>query len=374
MEDFDPILASRSITTQSVFEYTDPQGITWIVAAYPFFKPGQTNDPSNADNQFVILVFAERSLAQKHLDSLNSNINSTTNQIVFVTIIIVACTVGVTIFLVLCVVEYITRPLQAMLSISLYITQMSAEDEDKKDYMEALQRAYINLNRTDEVGLLAIEYFYIVGILNNKNLEKKLTPKHPSNPFHLGPKDRIDYEHLTWAQFVTFFQKDNGILTDNAIRENKETFERETSGQAGIELFDLDVLGSLTRQRREQKTYAPVLAAPIEETIQPHRIVFEPPGKNAHFIPIPSEIAKVGWFTSLKSQLYLLSAVLLFGVTFTMIFAVVSLSSQGSTWMSTSTIEIDNTQVINMRAITVAKSAFVKVFFNQASINLILSS
>eukprot|EP01037_Dinobryon_pediforme_P037556 gene37556-45093_t len=135
---------------------------------------------------------------------------------------------------------------------------MSAEDEDKKDYMEALQRAYINLNRTDEVGLLAIEYFYIVGILNNKNLEKKLTPKHPSNPFHLGPKDRIDYEHLT-----------------------------------------------------EQKTYALVPTLPIAHIgviIQPQCIFPEPPRNNANFIPIPSEIAKVGWFISLKSQLYLLSA------------------------------------------------------------------
>ena len=357
--DFDPILASHSITTQSVFQYTDPQGITWIVAAYPFFKPGQANDPSNADNQFVILVFAKRSLAQNDLDSLNSNINSTINQIVFATIIIVACTVNVTMFLVLCVVEYITRPLQSMLSISEYIILMSAEDEDKKDYLEALHRAYINLERTDEVGLLAIEYFYIVGILNNKNMEKKLTPKYPSNPFHLGPQDRIDYEHLTWARFVSSFKRDNGILTDIEIHESKDVCERDTSGQ----VLDLDVLGSLTRQRREQASYALVPSAPIGETTQPRHIFPEPPRNNAHFVPIPSEIAKVGWFTSLKSQLYLLSAVLLFGVTFTMIFAVTSLSSQGSTWMSTSTIEIDNTQVINMRAITVAKSAFVKVLF-----------
>ena len=76
---------------------------------------------------------------------------------------------------------------------------------------------------------------------------------------------------------------------------------------------------------------------------------------------IPSEMAKVGWFTSLKSQLYLLSAVLLTGIIITMIVTVVSLSKQGVTWMSSSSTDIDNNQVLNMQALGFAKSVYVKV-------------
>jgi uncharacterized phosphosugar-binding protein len=39
----------------------------------------------------------------------------------------------------------------------------------------------------------------------------------------------------------------------------------------------------------------------------------------------------------------------------------VPLSRQGDAWMSDSTVQIDNTQVANMQAITFAKSVFVEV-------------
>ena len=82
---------------------------------------------------------------------------------------------------------------------------------------------------------------------------------------------------------------------------------------------------------------------------------------SSNYIDVPKEQKKVGWFTSLKSQLYFLSFVLLVGVTVTMLITVISLSRQGVTWMSSSTTQIDNTQVTNMQAITVAKAAYVKV-------------
>jgi hypothetical protein len=84
---------------------------------------------------------------------------------------------------------------------------------------------------------------------------------------------------------------------------------------------------------------------------------------------VPAEDMKVGWFTSLKSQLYMLSGVLLAGVTITMIVTVVSLSGQGATWMNKSSKEIDNVQVSNMEAITYAKSVYVKVPFSYFAIS-----
>jgi hypothetical protein len=70
---------------------------------------------------------------------------------------------------------------------------------------------------------------------------------------------------------------------------------------------------------------------------------------------------KVGYLTSLKSQLYLLAAVLLSGLLVTMIITVLSLSRQGVDWMSSSTPQIDRNQISNMHAITQAKSIFIKV-------------
>lgn len=347
VSDFDSNLAAHSLSTESVFQYTDPHGITWIVSVYPFFRPGQTNDPSSSNNQLVILVFAQRSLAENDLDSLNSNINSTTNQIVIVTIIIIACTVALTILLVFLVIEYITRPLESMRSISEDIAEMQAEDEDKKDYRAVLRKAYVNLSRTDEVGLLASEYYYIVGILHNKNTAKKEAPKYPKNPFNIGPLGSVNYDDLTWAQFVAAFDRIQGVQIQQtvpiAVVDNQPS--------------DLDVLGSLGA--KQKVAYAPV--ATSEERVATKRISPEQRRDESNYVAIATEEKSVGWFTSLKSQLYALSAVLHVGVTFTMLFTVISLSRQGSTWMSTSTTEIDNTQIVNMQAITDAKSVYVEV-------------
>jgi hypothetical protein len=83
------------------------------------------------------------------------------------------------------------------------------------------------------------------------------------------------------------------------------------------------------------------------------------------YIQIPTnseDDLQVGWFTSLKSQLYFLAVALLVGNIIVMIMTAVPLSSQQSdSWMKESTPEIDSNQVLNMQAITVAKSAYVKV-------------
>lgn len=80
-----------------------------------------------------------------------------------------------------------------------------------------------------------------------------------------------------------------------------------------------------------------------------------------YYATIPEEEKRVGYLTSLKSQLYLLAGVLLSGLLVTMIITVLSLSRQGVDWMSSSTPQIDRNQISNMQAITQAKSIFIKV-------------
>jgi len=241
--DFDLNLAAQPITINKVFEYKDPKGLKWIVTPYPFSSSGSSNDPYNSDNKLVILVFARSSLAAAALDSLNSNIDSTTTNVIIATIITISCTVAATIIICLLVLEYIARPLEFMRAISEEIITISAEDDDSKDYRGVLDIAYrnVNLSRTDEVGLLACEYYYMVCILHNKNMIKRDTPKYPPNPFHFGSD--VDYKNLSWTQFIGAIERQT--KTPMAIAATK-TLPPQVESNA---TSDMDVLGSLTPQQ-----------------------------------------------------------------------------------------------------------------------------
>ena len=348
ISDFDSNLAAQPITTSNVFEYRDAlNGEDWIVSSYPFFQPGMANSPSNSGNTLVILVFARRSLAEDSLDSLNSNIDYTTNNIVTATAIIIGCTIGATMLLCFLVIDYLARPLEAMRLISEEITAMSAEDEDKKEYRGLIQKAFVNLSRTDEVGLLAVEYYYILCLLHNKNMEKRNAPKYPPNPFHLG--SNVNYDQLSWGQFVQMYESRNNVQL-YSLPATTPAAAAEYNASS-----DLDVLSSIS-SRPGALTYTAVATADnaVNNTTSPE-------GGSSQYMDVASEQQEVGWCTSMKSQLYFLSSVLLTGVTITMLITVIALSKQGTTWMSTSTSRIDNTQVVNMQAITAAKGAYVKV-------------
>jgi hypothetical protein len=350
--DFDPQLAANPITSSEPFEYRDEHGVTWIVSPYPFFQPGKANDPSSSGNRLVILVFAQKSQATAVLDSLNSNINSTTNGVVTVTIIVIAITVAATILLCFLVIEYIAHPLEAMRQISEDITRISAEDEDKRDYRDVIRKALVNLTRTDEVGILAIDYYSIVCLLHNRSMAKRNSPKYPPNPFYFGPN--VDHSQLTWPQFVQICKSENPLPSSCVPTSNEPNTD-----------FDLNVLGSLNNLTADTSTifasasYSRISSVFPAESVS---VVGEAEkGITEIFVEVPTEVVEVGWFTSLKSQLYMLSAVLLAGVTVTMIITVVALSRQGVTWMSTSSVDIDDVQVLNMQAMTYAKSVYVEV-------------
>ena len=80
----------------------------------------------------------------------------------------------------------------------------------------------------------------------------------------------------------------------------------------------------------------------------------EQQGNDPHNANIPEGEKKVGYLTSLKSQLYL-------------IITVVSLSRQGVDWMRSATPLIDSNQISNMQAITYAKSIFIRVLITICS-------
>ena len=288
-------------------------------------------------------------MAFKSLDSLNSNIDSTTNTIVDATAITIVCTLIATMFFCFLMIEYIiARPLDSMRRISEEIIRVSAEDDDRRDYRGALQMALFNLNnRSDEVGILAVDFYNIVWKLHQQSLGKREAPKYPPNPFYIGPD--VDYDRLSWPIFIEALE-----------RQNPEYGNRITaatlSNMSGT-LPELDILGSISLQTPVEGKYSRVSATPTADRVTDD----EEAAANGSNTLDTSQETVVGCFTSLKSQLYMLSGVFLTGVLVSMFINVVSLSRQSETWMSKSTSEIDSTQVINMKAVMHAKCIFIEV-------------
>lgn len=190
IDQFDAVLARYDLTYNQVIEYTDVTGKGWIVSVEAFFPD------VNGNNELALLVFAEAYISLEPLRSLQSNIDGTTGLIVVETIIIVCCTVGAVLVLVAALVVYITRPLEVMRNISNDIVRISAKDEASRDYTDVKKRAFVNGSRTDELGMLALDYYKIICLMQEKADEKHNVIKYPPNPYFL--KGQHNYAHFTW--------------------------------------------------------------------------------------------------------------------------------------------------------------------------------
>ena len=82
---------------------------------------------------------------------------------------------------------------------------------------------------------------------------------------------------------------------------------------------------------------------------------------SSSYVPVPTKKQNVGYFTSLKSQLYLLCILLLSGLLFTMIITIVVLQSDGVSWMNDASTDLQYKQLQNLQAITDTKAIYVKV-------------
>ena len=249
----DPALAS-AFKLSSSFNYTDASGSRWIVSSVPFFK---SNDYKTgvSSNVLIMLVFAGASEAEAPLASLKENINSTTKAVTNNTLIIIfSICFGIMIF-VFFMVRYITSPLDLMRSLSKSIIEIAAEDDENRNYSEIVNRSFFDLNRSDEVGILASQYFHIVCKLHNKNVEKKSRPKYPDNPFHLDGMG--SFADFGWAKFYSAFKRRqeeirassnlaSQINGENVISVNPVKEEEEPD-------VGLDVLSGLTAKANKMR-------------------------------------------------------------------------------------------------------------------------
>ena len=371
ISDFDPNLANVNLLTKNSFVYSDPTGIEWIVSVVPFFETTaytSKNPSPPLSKTLAILVFADKAAAQSVLNDFNSNINTTTSKIFTATIIIIACTAGIVILLMIALIFFITAPLETMRKLSHEIMEISAEDEDKKDYGEILQKSFTNLNRTDEVGILAADYYHIVCILHNRNLEKRETPKYPPNPFFIDQYNMKDFNLLNWSEYLKILQP--MILSQKVNSISSESSHKSTNNADHDNMGNLDVLGSMMSQRKVDSgiEMIPVstrddLEAQDDSLRYPEKSIKTSQNSKGRdkYYAVDFKVKKVGYLTSLKSQLYSLSGILLSGCVITMIITIVSLSEQGVNWMSKSSNQISDSQVENMISITNTKAVYVKV-------------
>jgi hypothetical protein len=378
LADFDSALASQNLEDGAVLEYTDVNGQDWYVSVETCFPSG----PSKA-NAFMMLVFSEKSLAEKPLVSLERNINETTYYVSQSTFIIVGITIGAVMVLVSLMLWYIVGPLNNMRKISAELIRLSTEEEENRDYSNVLQDAYHNISRSDEVGLLASDYYHIIEMLQTKLAMKKKVPKYPLNPFYM--EDRELSKNLNCELFYD-------IMMQRKAASTQEEFAAAPTVTAPQEITDnegsLDVLASLSRQmERKSQAVHPFNPHTMVATNGGHTPVSpsdygdielgspKPYGTNNYtqisaeqieVVPMaPVEVAgqKVGCFTSLASQLYFFVLLLLAGLLLAMILTIVSLANEGGSWTNESGTELANVQMLNIEEIAQTKANFVQVSF-----------
>lgn len=175
--DVDPALAAHDLDSNGVFSYADANGTDWVVTTRSLFASDTTRRPS-----FVVLVFANRHLAEAPLRQMNAHVSSTTAHVTTTTLVVVFATVGVVLCLVLLLVAYIAGPIERIRRIARDVVAMTAEDDDQKDFQPMLSQAAALLSRRDEIGVLCSDFYDVVCLLDNRLQQRRATPPFPANP------------------------------------------------------------------------------------------------------------------------------------------------------------------------------------------------
>eukprot|EP01031_Cornospumella_fuschlensis_P028932 gene28932-34918_t len=416
VEEIEPKLADQNFRSSGVFEFQDSHQVAWVVAVETFFGTNAYGSSSSADApSLVMLVFSEKSLAIQPQLALDEHIEETYASVTIQTSIIVCVTVGAVLFLVYLVILYIVRPLEKMRVMSAEVVRISAEEEDHRNYSGIVQRAYFNLSRTDEVGLLASDYYQLVCVLHNRNVDKINSPKHPVNPFHMP--EVVDYSHFTFAEYVQSMEAKLAqvvVLNGNDAKSQvTDLIDMNSSQTKPASLKSLDVLSSFSKEavkasrhtsnaieesarRRKTSEFShqvvpanddeedrleaqPVPSPPTPSssvtTTEPadHQAAIPAASPSSDYILLSAESPKVGLFSSLATQLYSLAALLVIGMTVAMALTVVALNDEGQNWMSDSSDDIESSQIRNLEAITQAKATFVQTYFAQLTLDLLVA-
>eukprot|EP01031_Cornospumella_fuschlensis_P025871 gene25871-31244_t len=356
------------------FEYTDSGGQRWIVSCLPFFSSVDSSS-GVASSAMLIFVFSNYESAIAPLESLNGQIQETTDSVTLSTVVVLCITIGIVIALVLSLITYITHPLVVIRSVSLDLITLMAEDEDQRDYAPLLEKAMFNLHRTDEVGSLACDFYHILCLLNNKAVIKRSTPKYPKNPFYLSIGTQEANRQFNWMDLekavATVAQSDVSEITPHSTGMPALHVSNTTQRNG----FFQSLFGMARLQGVEEapSSYQAVTTLAVSQPVGSGE------NSSAYVAPVvrPDGYAEIttsrpiGFFTSLKSQLVFLVMLLMTGLTVAMVLTVVTIRNTGDSWSSSTSDYVTSKQLQNLQAIARTKSFYVQTAFEQMTLDLL---
>ena len=352
----------------STFQYTDSDGVEWVVASTPFFA-ATSYGSSTSSNSFILLTFAKSSSALRSMNVLRHNISKTTSSSSEKTGIIIASTALCIFLSSFLLVLYITKPLSNMKTISMEIVRMSVEDEEKKDFSKLIRDAFFLSSRSDEIGALTNAYFNILCLLHNRSQEKKNTPKYPSNPFY------VQSPVTTWSQFFSFVEANYALFPQTSSLD----VEVDVVVDDGADR-SLDVLSSFSKAKtshidtddielRATNKVAHADSAIIKSSVKKIPVLYM---ATPMYEAIDYNKKKsITIFGSFKTKLNLLIFMLLSCMITVMVITVVDLSKNGKSWMTETTADMTANQIIIINGISTAKGAFVDYYFRQLYVNML---
>ena len=371
---FDQELAKYDLKQKSIIDYTDTTGTEWIVTTTPLFNTSSGNS-SGTDYALFLLIFSNKKLAMTSSYSLQMHIKSTVTNVTVQTMIAASITITSVTIIVFLIILYIVKPFEVMKRISKDIIHQSTVEDDMRDYSTLMDEALFNLTRTDEVGLLAADFYDIICLLHHLSMDKRNKPKYPLNPFYLSD---IEVENIVHEKYITSNSYVDSSLLSSwrslectdlvTVMKKKRLYEQAVLNSVGCvhneakennkhndRNVDLDVLRSLKTARSNRRIH------PIEDdgdtevvndiergiyqvsqptslnvgnsiTIASSSMITSPAFMASKIFDIKKKIRKVGRFTSIKSQLYALSGILLLGLIITKIITVTLINDEGKSW------------------------------------------
>jgi hypothetical protein len=364
VNDVDPQLAKHDLRKEGTFEYTDADGVRWIVASYPFFSASSYGSGSAYD-QLVLLVFANSDIAMEPLSSLDSNINSTESTMS--TLIFILC--GAVAFVLLVglwlFIRWFTFPLERIRQIAEEVIRITTEEEEKRDYAAVLSSDWFGLSRRDEVGSLVANFWRLISRLHEENDTKKRRPKHPSNPFHAIGESMHDSLVLAPGEEGSLNAEYLLSVFDPALPTTPEG-HLLTHPDASAPAEPMDVLSRIANETAVVADLSRSTAAKDVEMaiIQPASAA---KSGNTKYAMVPSSDSKSSDFYtktrlfSLRGYLLALACVLIGAIIGIMILTIILLNSEGYGWMTETGDSILKQELINLNVITDAKAIFTKV-------------
>eukprot|EP01041_Mallomonas_annulata_P010479 gene10479-21855_t len=389
--DVDANLNPAELRAGGSFDYTDPKGIDWYCASLPFYATeSQLTGISN--HSLILLLFERKSRAVAHLNDLSVYIRSTTDSIGSLSVILCVVTIVVILGFVSVVVQILTRPLTTIYNLSKEIVRISCDEDKSRDFSDVLKASSsaFNINRLDEVGVLAQNFSLMVAKVHRTNEDRKARSKYPANPFYMPEVHRLGRSVL-WSEFEQKFRpnRNQSLFVDsngNSVNNNSNNstsshlhraFEQAVHGNGNNHQRSNNNGGGVGGGRDRSSSRSSSRSNRMTRTMSNRNLGGR--GGDIHTTNIGSNNSNnigvnVKFSLSLKSRFLFISSILLAAMLFIMTYTVLTLRSNGDYWVLKMGDAISKDTVNHIQTIVDAKSIFIESYFEQATLDVLTAA